>query len=391
MSFALVVVVVVNILQLSNYAGQTYVNHESQVAPVYAMPCKNNKTDVPVSLAVATTATAITTPPASSSVRTTKNTTGANNHNKPRVLVGFFSYGVDGHGSVKRRGHRGPFKRRLEFRQYFNMVNDTRICALSQFLYGKWMKRRHKFKDRVKDENDECQFIYTFVSGFENNNTALPTELLANNRPIDNVQAYHERLKDHHEDFDMTFLNIQENMNEGKSQTWFKYAASVMDQYDIDYAIKTDMDSLIIMDHFFDFVKNYLPPAGKRIYAGVLADKAFWGGSRYGVDGAATVNYLREQAMVQIYMAGPLYVLSKDIVKWVSSKSFVNESWYEKIEDHDVGMRVYDYPEPIQTIRIQEDQRFWVHPAKDHLTWQLFMNRESNRKGGQDVFVIDKK
>jgi hypothetical protein len=109
------------------------------------------------------------------------------------------------------------------------------------------------------------------------------------------------------------------------------------------------------------------------------------------VDGTATVNYLREQAMVQIYMAEPLYVLSKDLVKWVSSKSFVKESWYEKIEDHDVGMRVYDYPEPIQTIRIQEDQRFWVHPAKDHLTWQLFMNRESNKKGGQDVYVIDKK
>jgi hypothetical protein len=294
--------------------------------------------------------------------------------------VGYFAYGITGQGRT--------VKRRQKMRQYFNLIQDKRICTLNELLYG---KRVRKQKEWLTVNGDDCQFIYTFVSGFvadenDTNATKLPTELLADNVPIDNLDAYRERVASHQNDIDVTFLNIEENMNTGKSQTWFKYAAQVMDRLDIDYAIKTDTDCLIVMDHFFNFIDTYLPPHGNLYYAGRLSDKAFWRGSQQfnTKDGSTTVNALRRRAMVAIYMAGELYILSKDLAHWVSSESFVDQPWYEQIEDHDVGMRVFDYPQPLQVVRVSYDQQFWVHPAKDHQTWKLFMNRESRRKSGVD-------
>jgi hypothetical protein len=121
------------------------------------------------------------------------------------------------------------------------------------------------------------------------------------------------------------------------------------------------------------------------IYAGSLADKAFWGGSRYGVDGPATMKYMRRHQLREVYMEGQLYILSKDLAHWVSSKPFASESWFEQIEDHDVGMRIFDHEKPIHAIRVFEHQRFWVHPAKIHNTWKLFMDRELRKKSGQNL------
>ena len=50
---------------------------------------------------------------------------------------------------------------------------------------------------------------------------------------------------------DMTLLNIRENMNEGKSQTWMKYAATIAEEYDLDYVAKCDADSLFHLHEFF--------------------------------------------------------------------------------------------------------------------------------------------
>jgi len=85
-------------------------------------------------------------------------------------------------------------------------------------------------------------------------------------------------------------------------------------------------------------------------------------------------------------MEGQLYVMSKDLAHWVSSKSFANERWFEQIEDHDVGIRIFDHEEPIHSIRLFEHQLFWVHPAKAHITWKLFMDRAMrNKQSGQNL------
>ncbi|KAI2504942.1 hypothetical protein MHU86_9471 [Fragilaria crotonensis] len=159
-----------------------------------------------------------------------------------------------------------------------------------------------------------------------------------------------------------------------------------MEKYDFDYVIKADTDTYILTDLFFDFANKYLPMGGERIYAGKLRDKAFWKGSRFAPDGPSLVHHMASRDMVKVYMVGQFYVLSKDLAKWVSSKTFVNERWYEKIEDHDVGMRVLNFPEPINVIWTQPSQIFWVHPAKTREVWEMVMNRMSWRMNGTNIF-----
>jgi hypothetical protein len=303
------------------------------------------------------------------------------NRTKARYLVGFFSYGIlDNENS-------NTIATREQHRRYFEMIADPRICPLYWFLDDEDAPNA-KTISTPKNDTSLCQFIYTFVAGFDN--ATLPTELLPSDRDnmtsMDNRDAYYEHIRSHPQDSDVTILNIQENMNEGKSQTWFKYASRIMDRYDFDYAIKADTDTYILSDLFFDFADKYLPMGGQRIYAGKLRDKAFWGGSRFAKDAPSLVHHMRSRDMVQIYMIGPFYILSKDLAKWVSSKSFFREKWYEKIEDHDVGMRVFDFPEPIHAIWIQTSQLLWVHPVKTRVVWELVMNRLSWRMNGTNIF-----
>lgn len=114
---------------------------------------------------------------------------------------------------------------------------------------------------------------------------SLPTELTSEDGNITSVtsvinrDAYYEHIQSHPQDSDITILNIQENMNEGKSQTWFHYASLIMEQYDFDYAVKADTDSYILTDLFFDFAYQYLPIRGNRTCSGMLVDKSFLGGA----------------------------------------------------------------------------------------------------------------
>ena len=48
-------------------------------------------------------------------------------------------------------------------------------------------------------------------------------------------------------------------MEDGKSQTWIAYASSLADEYNIDYIVKQDSDSMLILDKFFEFIDGSLP------------------------------------------------------------------------------------------------------------------------------------
>ena len=70
----------------------------------------------------------------------------------------------------------------------------------------------------------------------------------------------------------------RENMNEGKSQTFFYFASLMMEQYGIDYAMKLDADSILHLHSFLNFSHHHLPPApyNRNIFAGALRNKAGW-------------------------------------------------------------------------------------------------------------------
>jgi hypothetical protein len=89
-------------------------------------------------------------------------------------------------------------------RKLFALWNDPRVCTLADF------------KARPIETRYECQVIYTFVLGA---NPDVSPELVDDSRPMEVARPIEGICSDLNEP-DMTLLNIRENMNEGKSQTW---------------------------------------------------------------------------------------------------------------------------------------------------------------------------
>jgi hypothetical protein len=177
-------------------------------------------------------------------------------HQRPtRVLIGIFSADTN-----------PDLRYRRKFRELFGI--DPRVCSLASFI-----NRKNEVGGHI-----QCELIYTFVVGANNDG---PTELVDNSFPI----LVERPIKDEAitadlNNDDMTLLNIKENMNDGKSQTWLWYGSQVAEEYEIDYIAKTDTDTLIYLDQYFDFARNSLPPrpGNRQVMAGFLCDKWWWKG-----------------------------------------------------------------------------------------------------------------
>jgi hypothetical protein len=207
-----------------------------------------------------------------------------------RVLVGIFS--SDSPSGVVCRGR---------YRALFRLWDDERVCSLSAF---RKMPEYHRQK---------CELIWTFVVG--GGGKDIPPENVADERPmIVELPATGE--SPDWNATDMTLLNIRENMNEGKSQTWLKYAASVARENGFQYVAKCDEDSILRLPDFFQFTRHRLPPSpyNKGFFVGALRDKAFWNLRRSGKALERYEMYFHlNHENVHIYIAGTwrLYSMSK--------------------------------------------------------------------------------
>jgi hypothetical protein len=173
-------------------------------------------------------------------------------HRHARVLFGIFSC-----------DSRHSFVSRERYRWLFQLWNDDRVCELSVF--------RKLPRERQKN----CQLVWTFVLGAGGKDT--PTENVGNERPMLVEHPVVGKSPDWNAT-DFTLLNIRENMEEGKSQTWLKYAAEVADRTGLDYVVKCDEDSLLSLHEFFRFIDTQLAPAplNKQVFAGALRHKNTW-------------------------------------------------------------------------------------------------------------------
>jgi uncharacterized protein (DUF488 family) len=72
--------------------------------------------------------------------------------------------------------------------------------------------------------------------------------------------------------YDTVYLNIRENMNDGKSQTWFRYATMVLENHYFDYIGKMDTNTLLFPDKFLNETFDRLPPFpnNTRTYGGTF-------------------------------------------------------------------------------------------------------------------------
>jgi hypothetical protein len=141
-------------------------------------------------------------------------------------------------------------------------------------------------------------------------------------------------------------------MNEGKSQSWLYYASKVVDEYDIDYIGKMDVDSVPFLDKFFDFRDHSLPPPpyNKGILAGVVRDKLWWKQDirRHSATPKQKTKerfFHNNYNSLHLYVQGEMYILSKDLAEGVgrvARKETKNSKRFaEGVEDHDVSAMAF--------------------------------------------------
>jgi hypothetical protein len=176
-------------------------------------------------------------------------------------------------------------------------------------------------------------------------------------------------------------------MNEGKSQTFFYYASTVMEEFGFEYAMKLDADALLHLHDYFLFTHNHLPPKpyNTNIFGGALRDKAGWPAGN-AVDQPRKESFWGiEFEGVHLYLAGQMYFMSLDLCQFVA-----NEAPYSKVrlaeggyleghEDHDIAAMVFHSPTPIHMVTIGKSQRFWEHPVKGEPRWKRIVKRETAR------------
>jgi hypothetical protein len=169
-----------------------------------------------------------------------------------RLLVGIFSTESDKSLSLRSR-----------ISSLFKLWNDDRICSFSGFQTLPTHQRKRS----------RCQFIYTFVIGGDH--PGAPAENVGNDRPM----LFNRTSSNESDPTSMTYLNIRENMEDGKSQSWLKYAAHMAEIYGFTYVGKMHEDSILKRKTLFEFISARLPPPpyNQGLLAGVMAAKSGWG------------------------------------------------------------------------------------------------------------------
>jgi len=259
---------------------------------------------------------------------------------------------------------------RRRHRMLFQIWNDPRVCSLPDF------------KSLPINERYRCQIIYTFVMG--GNPHATP-ELVDDSRPMLATKPV-KGLSTDLNDADVTLLNIRENMNEGKSQTWMKHGAEIAEEYDLDYVVKCDADALLHLHEFFKFAYVHLPPApyNTNVFVGALRDKAYWPKHKTEEERIRFESFFGNNFEgVHLYIAGQIYMMSTDLAKFVGQEALAsNCSYCEGHEDHDISAMAFHSPHPVKIVAVGRKQRFWEHPVKGEPRWKRIWARETARMSG---------
>jgi hypothetical protein len=182
-----------------------------------------------------------------------------------------------------------------------------------------------------------------------------PTELLAPNSsfPMTTKPPKTEKAVE-----DIVYLNIKENMNKGKSQTWLKYGSMIAEEYGFDYITKVDSDTLVFIPQFLDYVDKTLKPSpyNQRVF----------GGLRYCLEKCPF------KLVGQHYFSGEFYYMSPDLASYITSDKVDRTTMSTSYEDVDIGNFVFTHPLPIQSVAVEQRNVlrtpkhdahwFWVNP-----------------------------
>jgi hypothetical protein len=198
---------------------------------------------------------------------------------------------------------------------------------------------------------------------------------------------------------DLVFLNIRENMNEGKSPSWMKAGLAISDAFPslrFDYIAKVDTDTLICPDAFFDWTRSNVPPSPGIFYGG-------WKGCNEA--GPVNCTYkLRKLDLPRFpsytYMGGRLYFLSIGLARRVSAMpaDLLYKKGARTPEDIDIAARIYangqnDVHVADMHNDIEGDMFFnpiFSHPVKfPYIYEQLYNQRCLHQNPNKPLYDVD--
>ena len=175
---------------------------------------------------------------------------------------------------------------------------------------------------------------------------------------------------------DVIYLNIKENMNHGKTPTWFKYASSLCGLKAIDYVGKIDSDTFLSIDSFITHIRRDLPPRpsrgsdSRKRYGGLLRE--------YNSCGGETHCKLLEE---RVYMSGQFYYVSSDIAEFISQPK-ISKPYVVGFEDLDFSFLVFAMSEAINLVVVSSEV-MWLHNAdtKSDSWWKNMRVGLNSRQG----------
>ncbi len=241
------------------------------------------------------------------------------------------------------------------FKDLYHEDQPNRVCSLAQI-------------QRNISLFLECQVVYFFFLGGNPNG---PTELVAPN------SSFPMTIEGNLDEDDLIYFNIRENLEDGKSQTFFKYASMLSKEIQFDYVGKIDSDTLLFLPAFLDFAAIHLPPRQLLVYGGNPHD-------RNACDTNSHDSHTCPLELVgQLYMGGSFYWMSPDLAEFITSNAVPRSQLTVRHEDIDIGNFVFTYPnvyegKNIRVVNVTGSQLL-IHQLVDG-NW-MFRNRATSLSG----------
>jgi len=244
----------------------------------------------------------------------------------PRMLFGIFTTNLK---PIERK--RRDILRSTYLSFYNKSKTPHRICSLQQLL-----------RNEVK--NEDCQIAYTFVIGANPKGPGGRVE--ANTTESMVIPA--SQLSD--AENDVLYLDIKENMEEGKSDTWFRFGSLLSETLYFDYIAKVDTDTVVYPSSFVKDLKRMpVYPWNKRIFGG-----------KYDIRSDYPTQY---PIVGPTFLSGLLYWMSPDLASYITDPDQCNRKKYHApFEDLNIGNLVHSHPQMIR--RVQMSFSSIDHPVK---------------------------
>lgn len=198
----------------------------------------------------------------------------------------------------------------------------------------------------IADETEECAMVVYFVMGTIPNGSRQLVGRENTSRA------------------DIIELDIVENMNSGKSFEWFRFAA--LHFRSARFISKGDMDTIIFPREVLRSVSRISRDA-QGIYGGFVVDWNMCGGGSHCPFG-------------WIYMAGPFYFLSQDLVQWLGSVNNTivrdNSAGHEDLQ---IGKCLYLSRILISYMNWGYSTPAWSHPVKNMSKFYVLHQKDDTK------------